>query len=116
LRVLFVGLPILVGLVVMSIVHWRSEPVAPGMRTSELLATGELATAEVLDVRTAGGFMDPRPMVGFKLLVTPSAGDPFQLVVVQPVQRDKIRRVGRGTLVDIRLSADRTAAAVVLPH
>jgi hypothetical protein len=114
LLVLFVAVPIVVGLVIMTVMTRRSPPPAPGTRTSELLATGEPADAEVLDVRALGSIFDVRPMVRLRLEVHPLTGAAFELTVVQSLPRRAVRTLTPGTQVKARLGPDRTTGAIVL--
>jgi hypothetical protein len=112
--VLFVLLPIPVAAVVIAFVVWRSSGDPPPVRTSVILAEGEPAQAEVLAVRALGGPLDIRPMVRFSLRVSSGPdGPPFELEVVQSLPRGAIRQVHAGDVVEVRVTADRSAGAVV---
>ena len=119
LLLLFIALPFAVGAIVMGLVSWRSQGGAPVHRTSVLLEHGEPARAELLELRTLGSFVDVRPMVAFRLAVrTGPAGDdadPFELVVTQPVARRVAAALQPGMVLEVRLSADHTAGALVMP-
>jgi hypothetical protein len=119
LLLLFVVLPFVVGGIVMGLVSWRSNSVAPAHRTSDLLEHGEPGRAEVLDLRTLGSFVDVRPMVAFRLSVRPGlAGeetDTFELVVTQSIPRRLAAALQPGMVLEVRLSADHTAGAIVVP-
>jgi hypothetical protein len=80
--------------------------------TSEILAHGDAGEAEILSVRNVGNLFDPRPMVRFNLKVT-SDSEPFEIEVVQSFPKYAIRSFHPGDRVDIRLTPDRTAGAVV---
>lgn len=63
---------------------------------------------------TLGGFLDPRPMVRFVLLVTANpTEEPFKLEVVQSLPRGATREFRIGDVVEIRLTPDRSAGAVL---
>ncbi len=112
--VLFLLVPFGVAAVVVPLVAWRSSKGPRPVLTSEILASGDAAEAEVLSVRTLGGFLDPLPMIRFRLLVTVDPDDePFELEVVQALPRGAAGGFRTGELVEVRLTADRTAGAVV---
>ncbi len=112
--VLFVFVPFGVAAVVVPIVAWRSSEGPKPVLTSEILAGGDPAEAEVLSVRTLGGFLDPLPMVRFMLMVTVGPDEePFELEVVQSLPRGAAGEFRTGEVVEIRLTGDRTAGAVV---
>jgi hypothetical protein len=114
LLVLFVALPIAVGVAVMSVMARRGPVAAPGTRTSELLATGEPADADVLELRKLGSIFDQRPMVRLRLEVHPAAGDTFELTVVQSLPRRVVGTLTPGTRVQARLGPDHTTGAIVV--
>jgi hypothetical protein len=115
LLLLFVALPVVVGIAVVVLVDRKGARPAPGMRTSELLAHGDAGRAEVLELRSLGTPLDVRPMVSFRLSVrTLENGDTFELTVVQAIPRRLIRDLGKGATVDVRVAADRSNAAIVL--
>jgi hypothetical protein len=109
-----VVLPFAVAAVVIPFVAWRSSGQPRPVRTSEILAHGIPAQAEVLSVRQLGGPLDTRPMVRFMLRVTGGAdGAPFELEVIQSLPRGVVREFRPGDLVEVRLTPDRSAGAVV---
>ena len=116
LLLLFVVLPVLVGPLVVMIVS-RRAPDSPGQyRTSDLLRDGEPANAELLDSQVKGTFLfDPRPMVAFRLEVHRGDGEPFELTVTQSIPRAMLREFTPGMRLEIRLAADGSAGAIVLP-
>ena len=84
------------------------------MLTSEILATGERADGEIVSVRNLGTIVDLRPMVKVVLnITTHDGGEPFELEVVQSFPRSVIYSLRPGERVDVRLSPDRSAGAVV---
>ena len=113
LVVLFVFVPIVVGGAVMVFVA-RSGGPPPGTRTSEVLASGQPAQAEILAVRTLGTVLDLKPMMAMTVRVSPEAGEPFELKVVQSVPRRLVHDLRLGETVQVRYLVDRSAAAVVL--
>jgi hypothetical protein len=114
LVLLFVVLPFVVAGGVIAFVSWRWKGRPPPVRTSTILAEGYPAEAEVLGLKTLGGFLDMRPMVRFSLRVNAGSGEaPFELEVVQSVPRDVIREIQAGDVLEVRLTADRSAGAVV---
>lgn len=114
LVVLFVVLPFALAAVIVPVVGWWSSRGPKPVLTSEILASGLPARAEILSVRPMGGFLDMRPMVRFKLRVTAEpAEEPFDLEVVQSLPRDLVRDFRAGDSVQIRLTKDRSAGAVV---
>jgi hypothetical protein len=114
LLLLFVVLPFLVAAVVVAFVSWRSSGAAPVVRTSVILAEGVPAEAEVLAIKAVGGFLDTRPMVRFALRVHPGADQaPFELEVVQSLPRGAAHEIHIGDTLDVRLTADHAAGAIV---
>jgi hypothetical protein len=114
LVVLFVVLPFAVAAVVIPFVAWRHSGDPKPVLTSEILAHGVPANAEILSVRQLGTIIDLRPMVRFVLRVTVSAADaPFELEVIQSLPRYAVRDFRPGDRVDVRLTADHSAGAVV---
>ncbi|HLI52694.1 MAG TPA: hypothetical protein VKU88_00055 [Acidimicrobiales bacterium] len=112
LVVLFVIAPFAVAAVVVPLVAWRHSGGPPPLRTSEILARGDPGRAEVVSVRNVGNLLDARPMVRFVLRVT-SDPEPFELEVVQSLPRTAVRGFRPGDVVDVRLTPDRRAGAVV---
>ena len=111
---LFVILPVFLALAVAALVQWRSAPVPQELRTSDLLRDGAPGEATLLDWRTPGqSFLDRRPMVTFRLSL--SGVDGAELFVTQSVTRAVLRSLERGMIVDVRLSPDRRAGAIVFP-
>ena len=112
LLLIFVVLPIVVAPIVVWVVSRRSPSLPPEYRTSELLAHGEIHRGEVLEWVNRGQFLDPRPMVSVRLRVDDA--EPFELVVTQSVPRRLLGKLRAGANVEVRLSADHRAGAVVL--
>jgi hypothetical protein len=111
---LFVVLPFVVAPAVIAFVAWRSSGKPPPLRTSAILADGLPAEAEVLAVRMSGSFLDVRPMVRFSLRVNTGPDDaPFDLQVVQSIPRGVVREIRPGDTVEVRVTPDRSAGAVV---
>lgn len=110
---LFVVLPFIVAAGVLWFVSWRWKDV-PTVRTSEVLASGDVAAAEVLSVRPLGGLFDPRPMVRLGLRVTVGDEAPFELEITQSIPRLALRDLRAGDHVEARVTPDRSTAAVVL--
>jgi hypothetical protein len=107
-------LPFAAAALVIPFVAWRSRNWPKPMLTRDILATGERAQGEILSVRNMGTIVDLRPMV--KVLVNVSAPDsdqPFELEVVQSFPRSVIYGLRPGEKVEVRLSPDHTAGAIV---
>lgn len=111
LVILFVVLPFVLAALIVPLVMWRSSKGPKPVLTSEILAGGMAARAEVLSVRQLGGPFDVRPMLRFSLKVMEE--EPFDLEVVQSLPRGAIRDFRPGDEVEVRLTADRGAGAVV---
>jgi hypothetical protein len=112
LLALFVILPFVVAAGVIRFVSWRSREQTPPVRTSDVLATGQAASGEVLAIKNFGGFLDVRPMVRFTLRVA-DAGEPFELEVTQSIPRPLLRDIATGDVVEIRLTPDHQNGAIV---
>jgi hypothetical protein len=114
LVVLFVVLPFAVAAIVIPFVAWRNSGGPKPVLTSDILAHGIPARAEILSVRQLGTLLDVRPMVRFMLRVTvPEDGAPFELEVIQSLPRYAVRDFRPGDRVEVRLTPDRAAGAVV---
>jgi hypothetical protein len=113
LVVLFVVLPFAVAAIVIPFVAWRNASGPRPILTSEILAHGVLAQAEILSVRQLGTFLDLRPMVRFQLRVTASPDPPFELEVIQSLPRYAVRDFRPGDRIEVRLTPDHSAGAVV---
>lgn len=115
LLVLFVLLPFVVAGGVIAFVSWRSQGGPAPVRISELLAGGEPAEGEVLAVSPLGSILDARPMLEVRLRVrTAGSSAPFDLDVTQSVPRRVASRLRQGDVVELRVSADHSAGALVL--
>jgi len=114
LLLLFVVLPFAVAGGVIGFVSWRSKDDPPPVRTSDILATGDPGEAEVLTVKAMGGFLDARPMVRMGLRVQAGGATPFDLEVTQSIPRSSLRDIRPGVRVEVRVTPDRSRAAVVL--
>jgi hypothetical protein len=113
LLLLFVVLPFVVAGLVIAFVSWRADGGAPPVRTSNILATGVVGEAEVVTVKPMGGILDGRPMVRIGLRVRAGTGAPFDLEVTQSIPRAVLRGLHTGDVVEVRLTADHSAGAVV---
>lgn len=112
---LFVVLPIVLGVAVIAWVQRHAPAVTAGHRTSDLLRDGIPATGTLIDWRTPGqSFLDSRPMTTFR--VTLHGDEPVELSITQSVPRGVLSSMKPGMEVDVRLSEDRSAGAVVLPR
>jgi hypothetical protein len=110
---LFVVVPVLAAVVVVAFVQWRSPSVPAEHLTSDLLRNGTPVTATLLEWHTPGqSFLDQRPMVTFTVAVPEH--DPAELRITQSVPRGLLRELEAGMLLDVRLSRDGRAGAVVL--
>jgi len=114
LLLLFVVLPFVVAGGVIAFVSWRSKGGPAPVRTSDILATGDPGEAEVLTVKAMGGFLDARPMVRMGLRVQAGGSAPFDLEVTQSIPRGSLRDIRPGVRVEVRVTPDRSRAAVVL--
>lgn len=114
LVVLFVLLPFALAAVIVPLVAWRWSRGPKPVLTSEILARGVPAEAEILSVRPLGTFLDVRPMVRFQLLVAAAREEGrFELEVVQSFPRAALREFRPGDTVEIRLTEDHAAGAIV---
>lgn len=114
LVLLFVVLPFVLAGVVILFVAWQHRGDPKPVLTSEILATGVRARAEILAVRNLGNILDMKPMVRFVLRVTEEDGDQFELEVIQSIPRSLMGVYQAGDTVEVRLTPDRSAGAVVL--
>jgi hypothetical protein len=114
LVLIFVVLPIVLAAVLVPLMVWRNSRGPRPVLTSEILASGVRGEAEIVSVRTVGSILDPRPMVRFQLKVKAAPDEPpFDLEVVQSLPRYVIGEFRSGEVVEVRLTPDRTAGAVV---
>lgn len=111
LLLIFVVLPFVVAPIVVALVARRSPSLPAEYRTSELLAHGEVHRGEIVEWTNRGQFLDRRPMVSMRVRV----GDE-EMIITQSVPRRLLPKVRAGAEVDVRLSADHKAGAVVLPE
>ena len=111
LVILFVILPFATAAVVVPLVAWRNSSGPKPVLTSDILAHGDPGQAEIVTVRTLGSILELRPMVRFQLRV--QEPDQFDLEVVQALPRGVIGRFRPGDVVDVRLTPDHAAGAVV---
>ena len=112
LLLLFVVVPVVAAVAVVALVQWRSPAVPAGHRTSELLRDGIRTTATLLDWHTPGqSFLDRRPMVSFRVAVHDAAA--AELTITQSVPRGVLHRMKPGMPLDVSLSKDGLAGAVV---
>ena len=122
LVLLFVVLPFVLAALVIPFVAWRHRGDPTPVLTSEILANGVRARAEILSVRSLGNILDVKPMVRFVLRISEPGGagaaataeEPFDLEVIQSIPRSLVGAYQAGDTVEVRLTADRTAGAVVL--
>ena len=111
---LFVVLPFLVAGLVIAFVSWRSSGGPPPVRTSTILSEGQPAEGEVLAVKPLGSFLEVRPMIRFSLRVRARDDEePFELEVVQSLPRGAAREIHAGDVVEVRLTPDHSAGAIV---
>ena len=118
LVLLFVVLPFVLAGLVVPFVAWRHRNDPKPVLTSEILATGVRARGEILAVRSLGNILDVKPMVRFLLRVVPdspgSTNESFDLEVVQSIPRSLVGVYQPGDTVEVRLTLDHSAGAVVL--
>jgi hypothetical protein len=112
---LFLILPFVVAAGVIWFVSWRNDTGTPPLRTSQVLASGTPATARVTAVKMFANFLDARPMVHLALEVELD-GSHFALDVTQSFPRMIAKAFRPGDTVEVRVSADRQAGAVVVPE
>ena len=111
LLILFVVLPLIVAPIVIALVARRSPAFPPEYRTSALLENGDPVQGEIVSWKNKGPFLfDSRPMVLFRVVVN---GE--EVEITQSVPRSVLNRLSEGMTVELRRSADRRAAAIVLP-
>lgn len=112
--ILFVVLPFALAAVLVPLYAWRTSGRPTPPLTRDILATGVPAQARIVAVRNMGTIVDLRPMVRFNLQVTTGPGEePFDLEVVQSLPRAAIYQFKKGDFIQVRLTLDRTAGAVV---
>jgi len=110
---LFVVLPVVMAPIVIALVARRSPDLPAPYRTSQLLLDGEPVRAELLEWKNKGPFLlDGRPMVAFKLQLV---GEATEMSITQSVPRPLIGGLKKGMILDVRVSPDRAAGAIVLP-
>ena len=111
LLLLFVVVPVFVAVAVVALVQWRSPDVPAEHLTSELLRDGTPANGTLVEWHITGqSFLDRRPMVDFRVAVRE---DEPELSITQSVPRDVLRHMKPGMPVEVRLSKDGLAGAVV---
>jgi hypothetical protein len=114
LVLLFVVLPFLIAPLVIAFVAWRSSGQPKPIRTSVILAEGQPAEGEVLSIKPLGTIIDMRPMVRFSLRISAGRDEaPFELEITQSFPRSLVREFRVGDVVDVRVTADRSAGAIV---
>ncbi|MBV9659557.1 MAG: hypothetical protein JO337_00205 [Acidimicrobiales bacterium] len=112
--ILFVLLPFALAAVIFPLVAWRSRGQPKPVLISEILAHGQPGRARIVAVKNLGNVVDLRPMVRFTLQVEAQGTDPaFELEVIQSLPRSLIAEYKPGEVVEVRLTDDRTAGAVV---
>jgi uncharacterized protein YndB with AHSA1/START domain len=99
---------------VIAFVSWRSSAGPPPIRTSTILAEGLPGRGEVLAVKPLGNILDVRPMVRISLRIRADGdGEPFNLDVVQSFPRGAARDIHPGDTLEVRLTPDHSAGAIV---
>ena len=112
LLLLFVVVPVVVAVAVVALVQWRSPEVRPEHLTSELLRDGTPAKGTLLEWHLTGqSFLDRRPMVDFRVAVLEDESE--EMSITQSVPRDVLHRMEPGMPVEVRLSKDGCAGALV---
>ncbi|MHB8467021.1 MAG: hypothetical protein ACYDH6_15105 [Acidimicrobiales bacterium] len=111
--IIFVVVPLLLVGPILWFVSWQSRNDPPPVLTSDVLAHGDDARAEIVSIKSLGGFLDTRPMVRVRLRVqAPDA--PIELDIVQSIPRAMLRELREGTSVSVRITPDHATAALVL--
>ena len=111
LLLIFVVLPLVIAPVVVWFVVRRSPELPSQYRISSLLENGEAMRGELISWKNKGPFLfDSRPMVAFRVAV-----DGEVVEITQSVPRPVLARFSEGMMVEIRMSTDRRAAAIVFP-
>ena len=112
LLLLFVVVPVVVAVGVVALVQWRSPDVPAEHLTSELLRDGTPAKGTLVEWHITGqSFLDRRPMVDFRVALRED--EAAELSITQSVPRDVLHRIKPGMPVEVRLSKDGVAGAVV---
>lgn len=111
--IIFVVVPLVVVGPIIWFVSRQARNDASPVLTSDVLATGEPAQAEITAVKSFGGFLDTRPMVRFGLRVAGADG-PYDIDATQSVPRRLLRDLHPGSVVHVRVTADHASAALVL--
>ena len=112
LLLLFVVVPVVLAVAVIALVQWRAPEVPAEHLTSELLRDGTRANGTLVEWHITGqSFLDRRPMVDFRVAVRE---DEPELSITQSVPRDVLNRMKPGMPVEVRLSEDGSAGALVL--
>lgn len=113
LVILFLLVPIVAAAVIVPLLVRSLSKGPKPLLTSEILANGSPAEANIVSVRSLGNIFDVRPMVRFRLQVTAGGGgEPFDLEVVQALPRSMVGVFRPGDTVRLRLSPDRSAGAI----
>ena len=111
LLLLFVVMPVVVAVGVVALVKWRSPDVPAEHLTSELLRDGTPAKGTLVEWHITGqSFLDRRPMVDFRVALRE---DEPEVSITQSVPREVLHRMKPGMPVDVRLSEDGSAGALV---
>ncbi|GAC1374719.1 MAG: hypothetical protein NVSMB4_02430 [Acidimicrobiales bacterium] len=115
LLLLFVVAPFLVAGLVIGVIAWTTRKDELPVRTSMVLRTGRQVWAEVIRVRNLGSVLDVRPMVEVTVRIADEQTGNQEVMVTQAMPRRAVRSLRPGAHVELRVLADSSAAAIVLP-
>ncbi|GAC1528318.1 MAG: hypothetical protein NVS3B12_00100 [Acidimicrobiales bacterium] len=115
LLLLFVVAPFLVAGLVVGVMAWTSRKDEPPVRTSTVLRTGRQVWAEVIRARTLGSVLDVRPMVEVTVRISDEETGTREVTITQAMPRGAVRTLRPGEQVELRVLAEHSAAAIVLP-
>ncbi|GAC1587704.1 MAG: hypothetical protein NVS3B21_02850 [Acidimicrobiales bacterium] len=115
LLLLFVVAPFLVAALVLGVIAWTTRNDDVPVRTSTVLQTGRQEWAEIIRMRTLGSVLDLRPIVEVVVRIADEQDGPHDMIVTQAIPRRAVRTLRPGDRVELRVLAEYSAAAIVLP-